>query len=55
LIEQVGIYDPRRNPPEVRFDLARVDHWLAEGAVPSETVSQLLKKVRRAAAAAPTE
>jgi small subunit ribosomal protein S16 len=55
LIEQVGIYDPRRNPPEVKFDMARVDHWLAAGAVPSETVGQLLKKVRRAAAAAPTE
>jgi small subunit ribosomal protein S16 len=53
LIEQVGIYDPRTNPPEVKFDLARVDHWLAAGAVPSETVSQLLKKVRRAAAQAP--
>ena len=53
LIEQVGIYDPRTNPPEVKFDLARVDHWLAAGAVPSETVSQLLQKVRRAAASAP--
>ena len=55
LIEQVGIYDPRRSPPEVKFDMARVDHWLAAGAVPSETVGQLLKKVRRAVVAAPTE
>lgn len=55
LIEQVGIYDPRRSPPAVKFDMARVDHWLAVGAVPSETVGQLIKKVRRAAAAAPTE
>ena len=55
LIEQVGIYAPRRSPPEVKFDMARVDHWLAAGAVPSETVGQLLKKVRRAVVAAPTE
>jgi len=55
LIEQVGIYDPRHTPPEVKFDMARVDHWLAAGAVPSETVRQLIQKVRRAAAAAPTE
>lgn len=47
LIEQVGIYDPRSNPPEVKFDLVRLDHWLAAGAVPSETVGQLIKKVRR--------
>jgi len=55
LIEQVGIYDPRRSPPEVKFDMARVEHWLAAGAVPSETVGQLIQKVRRAAVAAPTE
>jgi small subunit ribosomal protein S16 len=55
LIEQVGTYDPRTSPPKVKFDLARVDHWLAAGAVPSETVGQLIDKARRAAAAAPTE
>ena len=51
LIEQVGTYDPRANPPAVKFDMARVDHWLAAGAVPSATVGQLIEKVRRAAAA----
>ena len=55
LIEQVGTYDPRTSPPKVKFDLARVDHWLAAGAVPSETGGQLIDKARRAAAAAPTE
>jgi small subunit ribosomal protein S16 len=51
LIEQVGTYDPRQDPPAVKFDLARLDHWLACGAVPSETVSQLITRARRAAAA----
>ena len=51
LIEQVGIYDPRQNPPSVKFDMARLDHWLKVGAVPSDTVSQLIKKVRRSDAA----
>jgi len=49
LIEQVGTYDPRQDPPAVKFDLTRLDHWLACGAVPSETVGQLIKKARRAA------
>jgi small subunit ribosomal protein S16 len=49
LIEQVGIYDPRQNPPAVTFDMARVDHWLANGAVPSETVGQLIKKAKKSA------
>ncbi len=49
LIEQIGIYDPRQDPPAVKLDLARLDHWLSCGAVPSETVGQLIKKARRAA------
>lgn len=55
LIEQIGIYDPRQNPPKVNFDMARLDHWLSCGAVPSETVGQLIKKVRRSAEAAPAK
>ena len=52
LIEQIGIYDPRQDPPKVNFDMARLDHWLSCGAVPSETVGQLIKKARRSAEAA---
>jgi small subunit ribosomal protein S16 len=55
LIEQIGTYDPRQDPPKVKFDLARLDHWLASGAVPSETVGQLIKKARRSAEAAPAK
>ena len=49
-IEQLGIYDPLRHPPEVRIDTPRVDHWLSVGAVPSQTVGELLRGTRRAAA-----
>jgi len=45
-IEHIGIYDPNRNPAEVRFDDARLDYWLSVGATPSETVGRLIKKVR---------
>jgi small subunit ribosomal protein S16 len=55
LIEQIGTYDPRQEPPKVSFDMARLDHWLSCGAVPSETVGQLIKKVRRSAEAAPAK
>jgi small subunit ribosomal protein S16 len=55
LIEQIGTYDPRQDPPKVTFDVARLDHWLANGAVPSETVGQLIKKARRSAAATPAK
>jgi len=55
LIEQIGIYDPRKDPPAVKLDLPSLDYWLACGAVPSETVGQLIKKARRAATAAPAK
>jgi small subunit ribosomal protein S16 len=53
LVEQIGTYDPRQDPPKVNLDLARLDHWLSCGAIPSETVGQLIKKARRSAAGAP--
>jgi small subunit ribosomal protein S16 len=55
LIEQVGTYDPRQDPPVVKLDMPRLEHWLAAGAVPSETVGQLIQKAKRAAAAAPAK
>ena len=50
-IEQLGIYDPTRNPSEFRYDEARMTHWLSKGAQPSDTIRELLKKAERAAAA----
>lgn len=48
-IEQLGVFDPLRSPPELRLELDRIDHWLKHGAVPSETVDQLIKTARKTA------
>lgn len=45
-IEHVGVYDPTRNPAEVRFKMDRVEYWLSQGVQPSDTVAQLLNKTR---------
>jgi small subunit ribosomal protein S16 len=50
-IEQLGVYDPLRDPVEFRVDQARLDHWIKNGAVPSQTVGELLRRQRRAAGA----
>jgi small subunit ribosomal protein S16 len=50
-IEQLGVYDPLRDPVEFRVDEQRLAYWLKSGAVASETVGQLLQRQRRAAAA----
>jgi len=48
----LGTYDPKQNPPLVKFDLDKVDAWLKKGATASETVGQLIKRLRKATAAA---
>ena len=34
-IEQLGVYDPLRDPVEFRVDDERLAYWLKSGAVPS--------------------
>ena len=46
-LEQVGIYNPNIEPPEIRIDLDKVDQWTAKGAGVSQTVDSLIRKVRR--------
>ena len=48
-IEQLGVYDPLRDPVEFRVDDQRIQHWLSVGAVPSQTVGELLRRQKRAA------
>lgn len=43
-IEQVGFYDPLKNPAEIKFDAEKAQKWLENGAQPTETVRSLLKK-----------
>jgi small subunit ribosomal protein S16 len=46
VIEELGFYDPRNKAADKQFvaKLDRCTYWLGVGAVPSETVSSLLKK-----------
>ena len=50
-IERVGFFNPMARGQEqgLRVDLARVDHWIAQGAQPSDRVNKLLKTARAAA------
>jgi small subunit ribosomal protein S16 len=45
-VEQVGHYDPKKNPADVKIDRARVDYWVSKGAQLSPTVKSLLKKYK---------
>lgn len=45
-LDQVGIYDPNIEPPEIRIDLEKVDQWKTKGARVSQTVDSLIRKAR---------
>ena len=42
-IEEIGTYDPNRNPSEYRVNEELAKKWLANGAQPTETVSRIFK------------
>ena len=45
-VEQIGHYDPKKNPADVKIDREQVDYWVSKGAQLSPTVRSLVKKSR---------
>jgi len=43
-IEELGTYDPLKDPSEIIVDGEKAKQWIANGAQPTETVKVLLKK-----------
>jgi len=43
-LEDIGSYDPSREPPRLTIRKERAKYWLSKGALPSEIVRTLLKK-----------
>ena len=43
-IEEVGYYDPTKEPAVVKVDGEKVQKWISNGAQPTDTVKALLKK-----------
>jgi small subunit ribosomal protein S16 len=64
IIENLGWYNPLVEPSIIKVDEEKVLRWLRNGAQPTESVAQLLKRIgvldrfeqsKAAAAAAPAE
>ena len=47
-IEQVGTYDPIAATAGVKLDREKIESWMKQGAKPSQTVSELIKKAQKA-------
>ena len=43
-IEEVGYYDPTKEPSVIKIDGEKAKKWIANGAQPTDTVRALLKK-----------
>ena len=54
-IESVGHYNPQTDPSTIVLDEERLQHWLARGAQPTNTVKQLVKAHHKSASAASAE
>lgn len=51
-IENVGTYNPTREPAEIHLNTERVQYWLKNGAEPTDTVRHIIKANARTQAQA---
>jgi small subunit ribosomal protein S16 len=49
-VEEIGHYDPTKNPAQVTIDAARAEHWVSQGARLSPTVKKLLAQAAKKSA-----
>ena len=42
-IEELGTYDPTKEPSVINVDMEKAQKWIATGAQPTETVKKILK------------
>lgn len=43
-IEEIGYYDPTKEPSVVKINAEKAKQWLDNGAQPTDTVREILKK-----------
>ena len=46
IIEQIGTYDPMKNPAVIVLDKEKVATWIKNGAQPTDTVKALINKAK---------
>ena len=44
-VEQLGYYDPRKHPADIKVDSPKAVEWLRKGAQPSDTVRSLFSRI----------
>lgn len=44
-LEKIGSYNPHSNPAEIKINEERLNYWLNSGAILSEGVIKILKRI----------
>ena len=50
-LENLGTYNPTRQPAEINLETERIQYWIGKGAQPTDTVRQLIKQAAKLEAA----
>ena len=45
IIEELGYYNPTKNPPEIKLDTEKANAWVLKGAKFSDTVKSIMRKM----------
>lgn len=45
-IEEIGYYNPLKEPSEIKIDMDKAEKWISNGAQPTDTVKELLSRVK---------
>ena len=51
-LENLGTYNPTREPAEINLRADRVEYWISKGAQPTDTVRRLMKQAAKNQASA---
>ena len=54
-LENLGTYNPTREPAEINLKSDRMQYWIGKGAQPTHTVRRLIKQAAKNQAAAEPE
>jgi small subunit ribosomal protein S16 len=54
-LEFLGTYNPVVDPPQIKLEQERIDHWVGQGAQLSPAVKGLIKRLRKQGAATAVE
>jgi small subunit ribosomal protein S16 len=46
-LENLGTYNPTRDPAEINLKSDRVQYWISKGAQPTDTVRRLIKQAAK--------